>query len=80
MKRYLLFGVAIIFAIASAAVLFPVLKKPGENESRLARGRAQLETENYLAALQTLRNVADSKKNSPEVHSYLGAAYLRLHL
>ena len=53
MKRYLLLAVALIFAIVSAAVLISLFKKPGENEYRLARGRAQFETENYLAALQS---------------------------
>ena len=80
MKRYLLLAAAIIFAIASAAVLISLFKKPGETEFRVARGRAQFETENYLAALQTLRDVADSKKGGLQVHSYLGAAYLKLHL
>jgi tetratricopeptide (TPR) repeat protein len=80
MKRYLLLAAALIFAIASAAVLISLFKKPNEAEYRLARGRAQFETENYLAALQTLRDVADSKKGGLQVHSYLGAAYLKLHL
>src|ERR1700724_2199143 len=80
MKRYLLLAAALIFAIASAAVLISLFKKPGETEFRVARGRAQFETENYLAALQTLRDVADSKKGGLQVHSYLGAAYLKLHL
>src|SRR5205085_12021398 len=54
--------------------------KPSETEYRLARGRAQLYTENYLAALQTLRDIPDAKKAGPQAHSYLGAAYLKLHL
>jgi tetratricopeptide (TPR) repeat protein len=80
MKRYLLLGAALIFAIVSAAVLTSLFKKPTETEYRLARGRAQFETENYLAALQTLRDVADSRKGGLQAHSYLGAAYLKLHL
>jgi tetratricopeptide (TPR) repeat protein len=80
MKRLLLLAAVAIFALISAAVLISVLDQPSESDFRLAKGRAQLDTENYLAALQTLRDYPDSQKRGPEAHAYLGAAYLRLHL
>src|SRR5689334_1837324 len=80
MKRYMIFGFATLFALASAAVLVSIYRKPTENDYRLARGRAQFFTENYLAALQTLRDIPDSQKGGPEAHAYVGAAYLKLHL
>src|SRR5262245_12808432 len=80
MKRYVLLGAALFFAIVSAAVLLSLYKKPTETDYRLARGRSQLFTENYLAALQTLRDIPDLQKRGTETHSYLGAAYLKLHL
>ena len=78
MKRYIVLGSALLFVLI-ASVLF-LFNKPAETEYRLARGRAQLYTENYLAALQTLRDLPDSQKGGPQAHSYLGAAYLKLHL
>src|SRR5215470_1285774 len=80
MKRYILPGSAIVFVLLSLALLFSLLQKPTETDYRLARGRAQLYTENYLAALQTLRDIPDSQKAGAETHSYLGAAYLKLYL
>src|SRR5215472_4577989 len=80
MKRYVLLGAALFFAIVSAAVLLSLYKRPTETDYRLAKGRSQLFTENYLAALQTLRDIPDARKGGPEAHSYLGAAYLKLHL
>src|SRR5215470_19889443 len=80
MKRYILPGSAIVFVLLSLALLFSLLQKPSETDYRLARGRSQLFTENYLAALQTLRDVPNSQKYGPEAHSFLGAAYLKLHL
>jgi len=73
-------GGALVFAVACAAIVVAVFKKPTESDYRLARGRSQLFTENYLAALQTLRDIPDAGKGRPEAHSYLGAAYLKLHL
>src|SRR5262249_14377907 len=80
MKRLLVLAGAIVFAVISAALLFPLFNRPTETDFRFARGRSQLFTENYLAALQTLRDIPNSKKHGPETHSYLGAAYLKLHL
>jgi tetratricopeptide (TPR) repeat protein len=80
MKKYILLGSAIVFVLISAGIVLFLSSKPTETDYRLARGRAQLYTENYLAALQTLRDISDSKKAGPEAHSYLGAAYLKLHL
>jgi tetratricopeptide (TPR) repeat protein len=45
----------------------------------MVRARALFETENYLTALQVLRNTP-AKGASAETHAYLGAAYLHLHL
>src|SRR5262245_24047855 len=80
MKRYLVIGLALAFTLVSAAVALFVLKQPEAPDYRLARGRSQLFTENYLAALQTLREIPNSREYGPERHSYLGAAYLKLHL
>jgi tetratricopeptide (TPR) repeat protein len=80
MKRYLLFGAAVIFALICAGGLLSLYDRPTDSDYRFARGRSQLFTENYLAALQTLREVPNSEKYGPERHSYLGAAYLKLHL
>src|SRR5690242_16474838 len=80
MKRLILAGSVIIFALFCVLIFYSVRDKPTETDYRLARGRAQLYTENYLAALQTLRDIPDSQKTGAETHSYLGAAYLKLHL
>src|SRR5215813_12958180 len=80
MRRWILTGSVTTFLLFSLAVLSFVLERPTETDYQLARGRAQLYTENYLAALQTLRDIPDSRKAGGEAHSYLGAAYLKLHL
>src|SRR2546425_4846753 len=80
MKRFIILGAAIMFALICAAVLLSLFNSPTESDYRLARGRSQLFTENYLAALQTLRDIPNSRKYGLETHSYLGAAYLKLHL
>src|SRR5215813_14294635 len=80
MKRYALLAAALFFALVSAAFLLSHFKRPTETDYRIAKGRSQLFTENYLAALQTLRDVPDLQKRGSETHSYLGAAYLKLHL
>src|SRR2546422_11106153 len=80
MKRYLLIGSVLIAAMLAVAILLSLSNRPTETDYRLARGRAQLYTENYLAALQTLRDISNSQKTGPQAHSYLGAAYLKLHL
>jgi tetratricopeptide (TPR) repeat protein len=80
MKRYVLLAAALLFALISAALLLSLFKRPTEADYRLAKGRSQLFTENYLAALQTLRDIPDLQKRGTETHSYLGAAYLKLHL
>src|SRR5262245_5210980 len=80
MKRYIILGGTIFFALIGAAILLIFLDQPTDNDYRFARGRSQFFTENYLAALQTLRDIPTSGKQGPERHSYLGAAYLKLHL
>src|SRR6185436_20204116 len=80
MKRYIILGAAIIFVLISAAVVLSLFDRPNEGDYRMARGRSQLFTENYLAALKTLRDMPSSQKYGWEQHSYLGAAYLKLHL
>ena len=80
MKRLVVACSVVIFALFCTAVLVSVLEKPSQTDYQLARGRAQLYTENYLAALQTLRDIPVSRAASLEAHSYLGAAYLKLHL
>src|SRR5881409_1536396 len=80
MKRHILIGSVFIAGLVAVAILISFVTGPTETDYRLARGRAQLYTENYLAALQTLRDISNSKKAGPEAHSYRGAAYLKLHL
>ncbi|HEY2380382.1 MAG TPA: tetratricopeptide repeat protein [Terriglobia bacterium] len=80
MKRFVVLGAALLFMLVGAAFLLSLLNRPGKTDYQLAKGRSQLFTENYLAALQTLRDIPDSGKRGPEAHSYLGAAYLKLHL
>src|SRR5437867_3951259 len=80
MKRPILATSVSVFAFFCIFIFFSVRRKPAQTDYRLARGRAQLYTENYLAALQTLREIPDSRKGGAETHSYLGAAYLKLHL
>jgi tetratricopeptide (TPR) repeat protein len=81
MKRLVILGAALLFMLGGAVILISLLSnRPTETDYRLAKGRSQLFTENYLAALQTLRDIPDSRKAGPEAHSYLGAAYLKLHL
>ena len=80
MKRYILIVSVFMAAVLAVAILLSLSNRPTETDYRLARGRAQLYTENYLAALQTLRDISNSKKAGLQAHSYLGAAYLKLHL
>jgi tetratricopeptide (TPR) repeat protein len=80
MNRYILFGGAVVFALISAVVLWSLVDQPTPTDYQMARGRSQFFTENYLAALQTLRDLPNSEKYGSDRHSYLGAAYLKLHL
>lgn len=80
MKRYILLAALGLFVLILSVALLSTVNGPTENDFRLAKGRAQFATENYLAALQTLRDIPDTQKKDPEAHSYLGAAYLKLHL
>src|SRR5215813_5163899 len=81
MKRYLLIIVlaagGLILVIGVAGALVHPRPQP---DYRLLRARALFDTENYLTALQVLREVPAGQKNGSEAHSYLGAAYLQLHL
>src|SRR4051812_44519312 len=79
MKRVIVLGAALLFVLVAAGIVLSIYNKPTESDLRLARGRSQFFTENYLAALQTLRDIP-SGKYGLETHSYLGAAYLKLHL
>ncbi len=80
MRRTIVLAAVTAFVLFAGIVFLARLRRPTENDFRLARGRAQLDTENYLAALQTLRDLPESRSRGPAAHSYLGAAYLRLHL
>src|SRR5688572_7666097 len=74
MKRSLIvIGIVLFLAIVIGAIALTSFDRPTATDYRLARGRALLETEDYLGVLRTLRDV-------PEAHAFLGAAYLRLHL
>ncbi|MBI4473816.1 MAG: tetratricopeptide repeat protein [Acidobacteria bacterium] len=80
LRRYILFAVPFIFAVVLGIMLVSSLDQPSPVDYRLARGRALLETENYLAALKALRDVPENEARGAETRAYLGAAYLRLHL
>src|SRR5262245_20742290 len=80
MKRYILLAGVLVVLIGGVAIALSILNKPNESDYKFARGRSQFFTENYLAALQTLREIPDTQKRGAEAHSYLGAAYLKLHL
>lgn len=80
MKRYIPVAVAIGFAVVVGIFALSSMNAPSSGEYRLARGRAQLSAENYLGALQTLRDIPNIPARGSETHAYLGAAYLRLHL
>lgn len=81
MKRLLFILIpAGLLTLLIAGSIYPYLNRPSEADYRLARGRALLDAENYLEALETLREIPAGQRNRSETHSYLGAAYLRLHL
>jgi tetratricopeptide (TPR) repeat protein len=80
MNRYIVVAAAIVLALILGAVALSMRDRPTEIDYRLAQGRAHLDAENYLAVLKTLRDIPASQNKGPETHSYLGAAYLRLHL
>lgn len=81
MKRVAL--VAIFLTIILVSVLLAVFIPAPTGlavDSRLARGRALLDAENYLDALETFRSLLKDRKEQAEAHTYLGATYIRLHL
>jgi tetratricopeptide (TPR) repeat protein len=80
MRRYWLLALPIPFLILLTAAVLSRVHRPSEMDYRLARGRALLDAENYLAVLETLRDLPPNAGRTAETHSYLGAAYLRLHL
>ena len=80
MKRLLFISIFGVFLFSIAAGIYLLFKRPSADNYRLARGRAFLDTENYLAALQELREVSQTRQNPAAAHAFLGAAYFRLHL
>src|SRR6266478_6562089 len=80
MNRYIAVAAAIVVALILGVAALSMLDRPTEVDYRLAKSRAHLDAENYLAVLKTLRDLPSSQNRGPETHSYLGAAYLRLHL
>ena len=50
MKRYIILGGALIFALMSAAVVISLFKRPTETDYRLARGRSQFFTLRRITA------------------------------
>src|SRR5262245_53021573 len=81
MRRYLL--VASIALVATLLFLsggYALLRSRPQPDARMLRARALVDTENYLSALEELRAITASKRDATEVHSYLGAAYMQLHL
>ncbi len=81
MKRSLVVIVPLaLIALLGALSLMQYLNRPSDLDFRLARGRALLDAQDYLGALGTLRDIPARQANRAETHSYLGAAYFRLHL
>ncbi len=81
MKRSLIVVVPLVLiSVLAAASLMPYLNRPSDLDFRLARGRALLDAQDYLGALGILRDLPVGQANRAETHSYLGAAYFRLHL
>jgi tetratricopeptide (TPR) repeat protein len=81
MARYLipvLIGCSLAL-IVTGVIAVTILDSP-EIDYRLARGRALLDAENYLAVLQTFGDLPVGESTGPDAHSYRGAAYFRLHL
>lgn len=76
----MLAGIGVLLVVVVAVLAFSSLNRPTETDYRLARGRALLDAENYLAVLQTLGKLPPGHNTGAEAHSYLGAAYFRLHL
>src|SRR5262245_2808103 len=81
-KRYVL-GMALgslgtVFLLAAG--YFSLHHNQSQPDPRMLRARALFETENYLAALKVLQELPSDRSNGIEAHSYLGAAYLQLHL
>jgi tetratricopeptide (TPR) repeat protein len=83
MKRYFLIaasgGIAIVLLLS---ISIAVIRSRPHVDERMARGRALVETENYLSALEVLRAAPTTTagQNGITRHEYLGAAYLQLHL
>src|SRR5262245_51785986 len=69
-----------VILVLFAAVTYALLQSRPEPEDDMQRAKALVETEHYLSALQVLRAAPTTQKNGAEAHSYLGAAYLQLHL
>ncbi len=80
MKRFVLIATAAAVILPITTLLFISGSRPSAIDYRLARGRSLLETENYLEALQALREIPATQKRRAETHSAIGAAYFRLHL
>jgi tetratricopeptide (TPR) repeat protein len=81
MKRWpFIFIPLAIFTFLVALILLPYAGQRSGLDNRLVRGRALLDAQNYIGALETLREVPASGGNRAETHAYLGAAYFRLHL
>jgi tetratricopeptide (TPR) repeat protein len=81
MNRFLtVIGVSLLLTVILGAVAMTSLRSYSEAGYRLAHGRALLDAENYIGALQTLRELPMTPTTMPEAHAYLGAAYFRLHL
>jgi tetratricopeptide (TPR) repeat protein len=75
-----LLAVAGLFVFTILLASYALLDSPRPVDDRVFRGRSLLDTENYLSAVEVLREVPIGGANSPEARAYLGAAYLRLHL
>jgi tetratricopeptide (TPR) repeat protein len=80
MRRYVIAGSAVLLTIVFAAALLSRFNRPTEMDYRLARAGALLDAENYLQVLEILRDLPEGSNGSEPAHSYLGAAYLGLHL
>ena len=80
MKKLLLFSAGGLILLVVAVWLLSFAETSTPADSRLARGRSLLDSENYLGALEALRLLPEAQQGKADTHTLLGTAYLRLHL
>jgi tetratricopeptide (TPR) repeat protein len=79
-RLLMLVGSSLLLTILLGILAVISNNEPSEADYKLARSRALLDAENYIEALNVLRDLPALGRTLAETHSYRGAAYLRLHL